>query len=117
MEPNTAAMIHGEKWNLADLAPKIEQCRRGNWNRQPWKPRDALVQRAGGMVMPYYGQAYNPEDFEVVRLGWKRNLCEICYWELCESADPQRSIGYTDGRQWLCIECYDLFMSGGKKPL
>lgn len=110
MNPSDTVTIHGEPWNRAELAPKVEECRKRQWRKQRWMPRDALVQREGGMTVPYWGQAYNPAEFELVRGGWKRNLCEICFWELCESTDLQHFMGYTEGRRWLCIECHDLFI-------
>ena len=108
MNPNATVTIHGTDWNLADLAPKLEECRKRQWRKQRWVKRDALVQREGGMTVPYWGQAYNPKEFELVRGGWAKNLCEICFWELCESDNLHQSMGFTDGRRWLCIECHDL---------
>lgn len=89
---------------------KVEICRKHEWRKQRWATRDALVQKQGGMTVPYWGQAYNPAEFQVVKRGWKRNLCEICFWELCESEDLEHSLGCTDGHRWLCIECYDQFI-------
>ena len=60
--------------------------------------------------IPYVGQAYDQAEFELVRGGWKRNLCEICRWELCESDDEQHATGYTDGLRWICTECYDFLV-------
>lgn len=109
MDAKARVLIHGRERKLADLQAVIEMCRKRSWRKQRWAKRDALVQRGGGMVVPYIGQPYDPAVFEVVRGGWKRNLCEICGWELHESPDEQRSFGFTDGRQWLCAECYDHF--------
>jgi len=107
MDANATVTIHGSEWKLADLQPMIESCRKRQWRRQRWARRDALVQRNGGMTVPYVGQSYNPSEFQVVPGGWKRNMCEICGWELFESIDEQHSAGYTDGRRWICSECHD----------
>jgi hypothetical protein len=108
MDTNSVVTIHGEKWQLSDRAPKLEDCRKRQWRKQRWVKRDALTHRDSGMIVPYLGQAYSTTEFEVVRGGWTKNLCEICFWELCESDSLHHSMGYTDGRRWLCIECHDL---------
>lgn len=107
MDANARVTIHGSEWKLADLKDIIDSLRKRQWKRQRWTQRDALVQRGGGMTVPYVGQPYNPKEFEVVRGGWKRNLCEICAWELFESTDERHSSGYTDGHRWICSECHD----------
>ena len=109
MDANATVLIHGKDRQLAGLQPLVDNCRKRQWRRQRWTQRDALVQRGGGMVVPYIGQPYDPAVFEMVPGGWKRSLCEICGWELFASGDEKRSMGYTDGRQWICSECYDHF--------
>lgn len=110
MDPNATILIHGDEWKLSDLQAKVEEYRRRQWRRQHWTHHDALVHRQGGMMLPYVGQAYDQAEFELVRGGWKRNLCEICRWELCESDDEQHATGYTDGLRWICTECYDFLV-------
>jgi hypothetical protein len=106
MGANNTVMIHGSPLRLADIEPTIESCRKKPWRQQRWTRRDALVQRGGDMTVPYQGQPYDPKEFELVRGGWKRNMCEICWWELLESENPEHSVGYTDGRRWICSECH-----------
>lgn len=110
MDASAKVVIHGEEWILADIQPMIENCRKRIWRQQRWVPRDALVQRGGDATLPYFGQPYNPAEFELMRGAWKRNLCEICSWELCESSDATHATGYTEGRRWLCNECYEKFI-------
>ena len=110
MDANDTVSIHGSPWKMADLAPLIQRCRSRTWRQQRWVKRDALVERGSGLTLPYQGQPYNPVEFELVRGGWKRNTCEICWWDLMESDKPEHAVGYTDGRQWLCSECHDRFI-------
>jgi hypothetical protein len=110
MDANAIVVIHGVEWKLADLRARIEECRRRQWRRQRWARHDALVHRGDGMALPYVGQPFDPAEFEVVRGGWTRNFCEVCRWELFESDDPQHSVGYTDGRRWICSECHDRYI-------
>lgn len=39
--------------------------------------------------------------------------CVICRWQLQEGDDPERNTGYTNGCDWLCIECYERFLRPG----
>ncbi len=107
MDANATVVIHGSTYKRADLQAMIESFSKRQWRRQRWTRRDALVQRGSGMIVPYVGQPYDASEFEMVRGGWKRNLCEICGWELVESSDEQHGFGYTDGSRWLCSECHD----------
>ncbi len=36
----------------------------------------------------------------------------VCWWKIRESDDPAIGIGYTNGYQWLCAECYRQFIEG-----
>ena len=49
------------------------------------------------------------ENFILVAQGWKKDHCFICRWELYES-DDEHGTGYTNGRNWLCTECYERFI-------
>ena len=53
----------------------------------------------------------DPTTFEVIKRGWKKkDRCAVCRWELFESIeDATHGTGYTNGREWLCSECYDKF--------
>lgn len=107
MDASDTVFIHGNQVKRSEVKDMVESFRKRQWRRQRWTHRDALVQRGGGMMVPYVGQPYNPAEFEVVRGGWKRNLCEICSWELCESSEEAHAFGYTDGHRWICSECHD----------
>jgi hypothetical protein len=104
-------MIHGSEWNLADIAEAIADCRKRPWRLQAWRPRDALVQNTTDTVLPYVGQQYDPAEFKLVRGAWKRDHCEICYWELFESPDQSHSTGYANGQRWICAECHERFIA------
>jgi hypothetical protein len=44
-----------------------------------------------------------------VQQGWKKDHCVVCRWELYEAED-EHGTGYTNGRTWLCMECYERFV-------
>jgi hypothetical protein len=54
--------------------------------------------------------AEDSAKFEVLKKGWTKDHCAVCRWELFESKDdPEYGTGYTNGRDWLCMECYEKF--------
>jgi len=102
--------IHGEMWKYEDVREAIEQVRNRKWTRQKWKPRAALVSR--GKVTDYWGQKYDPQCTQLVEDGWTHDHCEICWWTLSDSDEPEQGEGYTtDGHSWICEECFFQFIN------
>ncbi len=109
MTQDATVTIHGSEWRRADIDGEVVYCRGLQWHREPWVRRDALVQRTGTTSL-YVGQRYDPAYYELVRGGWSHDHCEICWWTLSEGGDEEHSVGYTDGRRWICSECYHQFI-------
>jgi len=76
---------------------------------------NSIPDRKGGTVSLYHGQKYDPDKIDLVEDGWCHDHCEICCWNIYESEDSEHGEGYTDGDNWICLECYDkvLRKSGG----
>jgi len=56
--------------------------------------------------------AADSTNFRLVAGGWKKDECLICRWELfCSEDDLEHGVGYTNGRDWLCTECYEKFLA------
>ena len=47
-------------------------------------------------------------NFEVIKVGWKKDHGVICGWDLFESED-HHGVGYSNGFQWICLECHATF--------
>ena len=109
MTSDSTVLIHGSEWKLADIEESVADCRGRDWKQQRWVRRDALVQRTGTASL-YIGQKFDPAYSELVRGGWSHDHCEICWWELSETDDETHSLGFTDGRYWICSECYQRFI-------
>lgn len=102
--------IHGDKWKSKDVEEPIEWARTQKWEKRKWHPRTALVSK--GKTSDYVGQKYNPEYTKLEEDGWTHDHCEICWWTIHESDNPEEGIGYTtDGHRWLCSECYEQFIA------
>jgi len=106
--------IHGSSWNVDYVYDAVKRCREYNWHwqKRAWKPRDIVVALAEGSVSFDLSLADDPANFRPVKRGWKRDHCVICRWELFESdTDSEHGMGYTNGRDWLCTECYEKFLA------
>lgn len=102
--------IHG-LWREANaIQERVKQCKLYNWHwrKATWKPRNLTVEKSTGKISFDISLAEDTANFEIIPAGWKKDRCAICGWELFESADDHGS-GYTNGRQWVCLECYEKF--------
>lgn len=103
--------IHGSKRSADYIRDVVNMIRSYNWHwrKAAWKPRDIVIHRTDGKVSLELGLATDSENFTLVKQGWKKDHCFICRWELFES-DDEHGTGYTNGRNWLCIECCERFL-------
>ncbi len=109
--------LHGANWRSSYLKAIIARYVRFVWERQTWKPSDILLEKPTGRVMFHAGQEFDQAKFELQRSGWKQDECVVCCWRLFEGSDPEHGVGYTNGRDWLCTECFDKFFAPPVSPL
>jgi ClpA/ClpB-like protein len=107
--------IHGTRWNADYVRDAVQLFRANNWHwhKAAWTPRDVAVENKTGRVSFDLALASDSANFELVKAGWKKDHCFICRWELFESQNEDtvsHGIGYTNGRDWLCTECYTKFL-------
>ena len=101
--------IHGEGWDLEYVQAQLPNLRKFSWRKRQWKPFDILVEVSSGRI--FFDVTTNADPgFELVTGGWSREFCLICHWELNTYGGPEHAAGYTNGREWLCIECYEKFL-------
>ena len=106
--------IHEAEWNGATISERVRILRRSNWygQQREWKARDLAVGEDGKLSFDV-SLAQEGKKFELRPAGWKSDQCAVCEWALFESEDqPEHGICYTNGRDWVCTECYDKFLSG-----
>ena len=111
--------IHGERWNREYVREIVKAFRKFNWhwNRCAWKESDVVARINDGSISRDLSLAADSAIFRLVAGGWTKDECLICRWELFESKnDPEHGIGYTNGRDWLCTECYDKFWEAAGIP-
>jgi hypothetical protein len=104
--------IHGSAWKASYVHEAVARLRQysWHWNKESWAPEDIVVNRRNGTISFDLKLAQDAAEFELVKGGWKKGHCMICRWELFESKDDSsHGEGYTNGRDWICTECYDKF--------
>jgi len=107
---NETVEIRGSRWNVDYVRDAVNLVRTYNWHwrKVPWKPRDIAINLKNGTCSFELALAKDSASFSLVKDGWKKDHCFICRWEMFES-DDEHGTGYTNGHDWLCIECYERF--------
>ncbi len=106
--------IHAFAMDAEYIRERVKGFRKFNWHwhKNPWKAHDLAVGKDGKLSFDV-SLAADTKDFDLKKGGWNKDRCAICRWELFESEDqPEHSAGYTNGREWVCTECYEKFLSG-----
>lgn len=105
-------IIHDTQHDAETIRIRVVECLAFSWywRKQQWTPRDLVVERNTGHISFDLSLAENNEVFEVASHSWKYDLCAICRWRLHQSPGQEHSTGYTNGRDWVCLECYDKFL-------
>ena len=104
------ASIHGHSLPLEYVTAKAVQLRRFAWIRRDWRPLDILVDTQVGGICFDLAIKDNPR-YKFASGGWTKEPCVICGWELSPEGGPERTEAFTNGRQWLCAECYHRFVA------
>ena len=107
--------IHGGKHDAEYIRERVRACREfsWHWNTQNWMPRDLIIHRKTGAISFEADLIKQPDDFQLIKAGWKKDHCYICRWELFESVtEPAHGIAHTNGRDWVCTECFEKFLKG-----
>lgn len=102
--------IHGDQWKIEDIREEVEWCRKEKWQQQTFVARDAVKQK--NYWSEHRPERPIPKGGEIVPRGWDHEHCQICWWSIHESENPEIGIGFTNGDQWVCAECYKQFIEG-----
>lgn len=78
-----------------------------HWEKQPCRPRDALICGDDHRPFLHRGQHYDPTRFLLTRNAWTYFHCAFCWTDLYPPGGPPRVDCYTNGLDWLCVECYE----------
>lgn len=105
--------IHGARHSADFIHDVVSMVRSYNWHwhKADWRTRDIVIQHKDGKVSFDLTLAEDKENFTLVKQGWKKDRCFVCRWELFES-EGEHGVGYSNGRNWLCVECCERFVLG-----
>ena len=106
--------IHNMHLRADHVRDRVAYCQEYNWHwqKKAWATKDIVVNRQTGRFTLDIDLASHSSEFELGKDGWKLDHCVVCAWDLFECSDPVHSVGYTNGRDWLCSECYEKFVRG-----
>ena len=100
--------IHGNEWSAMYVNSRAVELRKFAWRKRQWEPLDTLVETTTNRL--FFDLSFRDDaNFEFVQGGWPREFCSLCQWEI-NADDPEHSTCYTNGRVWLCGECYEKFV-------
>lgn len=109
--PEKTVTVHGLTLAAAYVRERVNYCRAFFWRKRDFLPSNIVVHRGDGGISFDVTLAVGTGEFDQIKGGWKEEACEICHWKLKESSDPERGTGYSNGRHWLCCECYEKFVA------
>ncbi len=108
--PDETVTIHGVELTADYVEECVKECRQFFWQKRAFLPSDVAIRRQDRTISFDLTLAADSANFELATAGWKKDPCKICSWTLHESDVPLRGVGYTNGRDWLCSECYEGFV-------
>lgn len=114
-----AVQLHGSHRDAAHLRSMAARHQRQPWlwQQEAWHPRDIVSSIVSGELSFDISLADDSANFKLVKGGWTSDNCVVCGWRLFESEILAHGSGYTNGRDWLCIECYEkLFRDAKPSP-
>jgi hypothetical protein len=111
---NRTVRIHNSEHGLEFIRAGVIWCRGmlWHWTKKTWQPQDIVVSRSDGRISFDLSLAEDAANFQLVQNGWNHDACTICNWRLHVAPEPENSTGYTNGRVWVCVECYEKFLLG-----
>jgi len=102
--------IRGEKWDVEYVQSMLHGMQPGEFQRTAWTRRDALVAKDGSRATIYTGQPFDSSNMTIKHDYWDHDHCEVCNWLFIDTEGVEHSSGYFNGYNWLCDECYRLFI-------
>lgn len=114
--PDNEILLHGSGRDATQIHSIVARCQRYPWlwRQEVWHPRDMVASIATGEMSFDHSLTNDTANYKLVKNGWTGDNCLVCGWSLLESAAPAHGTGYTNGRDWLCIECYEKFFRDAK---
>ncbi|MEJ0032423.1 MAG: hypothetical protein WDO15_19650 [Bacteroidota bacterium] len=116
MKELTKTFIKIDNWGEMELVYLVDTVMSlksmGTWKFEKWVPTPALIDKNGKVARPYIGQSFDPQYIDLVPSGWTHDHCEICTKTISDkdNYDDWATQGYKLKNNWICEECFALFM-------
>ncbi len=108
--------IHGAGRIAEHVRSIVSQYQRHpwHWRQQVWLAADLAEHLETGQISFDLSLATDTAKYRLVKGGWASDNCIVCGWRLFESTILSHGTAYSNGRDWLCTECYEKFFVGSK---
>jgi len=105
-------MVNSE-WPIPKLVAKAQAIKR--WRKERFAVTNAWVLKSNPSAhkKPSQNEPFDPEKYEIREGAWNHEHCMLCMTTISLLPEHQ-SEGYTDGREWLCVACYDKYVAPGQ---
>ena len=100
-----------EAWWTPFQIPLVKDTSRV-WIRKEFKSTSGFWKQVDGgkLLGKTSGQETLPPDATVDSTAWDHEHCELCFETISDRGDYQNE-GYTDGKEWLCITCFNKYIA------
>jgi hypothetical protein len=82
------------------------------WQIEEFKPTAGIwIKTENGRLLRKVEQWEEvPKEDSVDLIAWDHEHCQLCWETISNIGDDQRE-GYTDGKDWVCISCYNTYIA------
>jgi Clp amino terminal domain, pathogenicity island component len=103
-QPARTVEIHGREFSYEYILKVSNAALKFTWIGRKWKPIDVVIDNEHGGIS-FDVSVADGTRFVLQPGGWTEEPCVICDWKL-KLGDE----GFTNGRRWVCTECYQRFV-------
>ncbi|MFY0677728.1 MAG: hypothetical protein JXR18_10615 [Neptuniibacter sp.] len=107
--------IHGTLWKVTDIKDEVIWCRGECWTHSTFTPSDSVLHKKILTQAPK--NSGSAVKVKLIKNGWEHEHCQICWWKIFVSEKQEVGTGYSNGKIWVCTECYEQFIEGNKLEL
>ena|SRR5258708_1417231 len=104
-----------EEWRT-DWQIELVQDVSRNWTREKFKSVAGFwIIRDGNRILGKTSQhAELPPDAVLDHTVWDHEHCGLC-WQTISERNHDQQEGFTDGKEWVCVACYDKYLALRRK--
>lgn len=92
---------------------EVAQDTNRTWRKQTFESKDMLARVGDGCHFGHQVVEGEPLEGELVKGGWDHEHCLLCWKKISPNKEEELNEGYTDGKEWLCQACYELYVASG----